>query len=389
LIIDADAHVVEPWDMWQEWIAPRTRGRATRYADDRWGLGRPPAESRLHPASPQPGPLYPNPLGSNSLRPNMLRPNTLRTGRTPRRLNGDGDLAHYRDDVTAGGRMDSRLARMDHEGVDAAVILPSQGLAVGAVSDPALASAMADAYNAWVWELCERAPGRLLPVAILPQHDVGRAVKTVRQAHETGFAAVLARPNPVGGRALDDQANDPLWAEIDDCGMAVLVHEGTGFAPGSTADFDRSESRICSHLLSHPMEQMLAVTSFVFGGILARFPGLRVGFLEAGCGWLPYWLDRMDKHAEQLGWEVPWLDMRPSEYFRRQCFVSCEADDPFIPAVIDFPGPEVLMFSTDFPHSNHTMTGAVDRLRARADIPASVFDAVAGANCRRLLRREG
>jgi len=335
LIIDADAHVAEPWDMWRQWISPQPIGRSSR------------------PSA------------------------------------GGGDLTRYRDDVAAGGRMDTRLARMDHEGVDAAVLLPSQGLAVGAVTDPGLASAMADAYNAWVWDLCCRAPKRLLPVAILPQQDVGRAVKAVRQAAETGFAAVLARPNPVSGRALDDQANDPLWAEIDDCGLAVLVHEGTGFAPGLSAGIDRYESGICSHLVSHPIEQMLAVTSFVFGGILARFSGLRVGFLEAGCGWLPYWLDRMDKHAEQLGWEVPWLDMRPSDYFRRQCFVSCEADDPFIPAVLDFPGPEVLMFSTNFPHSNHTMTGeVVSRLQARGDIPEAALEGIAGGNCRRLLRLE-
>ena len=367
MIIDADAHIAEPWDTWQQWIAPQLRGRTPRRTAGRPGPERPLAEA------------------SSRLRPSPAGPGLL----APRRFIAEDDLARYRDDVAASGRMDSRLARMDHEGVDAAVILPSQGLAVGAETDPALASALADAYNAWVWDLCSRAPSRLLPVAILPQQDVGRAVKTVRQAYETGFAAVLARPNPVSGRALDDQANDPLWAEIDDCGLAVLVHEGTGFAPGPMAGSEHYQSGICSHLLSHPMEQMLAVTSFVFGGILARFSNLRVGFLEAGCGWLPYWLNRMDRHAEQLGWELPWLDMRPSDYFRRQCFVSCEADDPFIPAVVDFPGPEVLMFSTDFPRSDHTVTGAVERLRARGDIPAAAIAGIAGGNCRRLLRLGG
>jgi predicted TIM-barrel fold metal-dependent hydrolase len=362
LIVDADAHVIEPWDMWQQWIAPAMRGRAPCRAVDRWGLERLLVESRL----------YPIPEGR---------------GRAPRRLMTADEFACYQHDVAESGHVASRLSRMDQEGVDAAVILPSQGLVVGAVEDPALASAVAEAYNAWVWDLCGQAPTRLFPVAVLPQQEVNRAARTVRQAHETGFAAVLARPNPVGGRTLDDRANDPLWREIDACGLAVLVHEGTGFSPGATAGVDRYESGICAHLISHPVEQMLAVTSFVFGGVLARFPGLRVGFLEAGCGWLPYWLNRMDEHFEQLGWEVPWLHMRPSDYFRRQCFVSCAADDPFIPAVVDFPGPEVLMFSTDFPHSDHTMTGAVDRLRARADIPAGALDGIMSANCRRLLGR--
>ncbi|HEV2638778.1 MAG TPA: amidohydrolase family protein [Actinocrinis sp.] len=369
MIIDADAHVVEPWDMWQRWASPQPRVRTPRRGAERWGVERPAAESRVHPAPEGPGRAARRPAAESAP--------------------ADLDLAHYRDEVAISSRMDSRLARMDHEGVDAAVILPSQGLAVGAVPDAGLAAAMADSYNHWVRELCSRAPKRLFPVAILPQQDVGRAVKAVRQAHETGFAAVLVRPNPVGGRALDDRSNDPLWAEIDDCGLAVMVHEETGFATGATTGTDRFDTGVSSALVSHPVEQMLAVTSFAFGGILARFSALRVGFLEAGCGWLPYWLDRMDKHTEQLGWEVPWLDMRPSDYFRRQCFVSCAADDPFIPSVIDFAGPEVLMFSTEFPHSNHTMTGAVDRLRARTDIPAAAFEGIAGGNCRRLLAPRG
>lgn len=370
MIIDADAHVVEPWDMWQRWASPQPRVRPARRGYDRWGVERAAPESRAHPAPEGPG---------------RAARRAVSEFATP----SEFDLAHYRDEVAISGRMDSRLARMDHEGIDAAVILPSQGLAVGTVPDPGMAGAMADSYNSWVWELCSRAPERLFPVAILPQQDIGRAVKAVRQAHETGFAAVLVRPNPVGGRTLDDRTNDPLWAEIDDCGLAVLVHEGTGFAPGGASTTDRYDSGVSSLLVSHPVEQMLAVTSFAFGGILARFSALRVGFLEAGCGWLPYWLDRMDKHTEQLGWEVPWLDMRPSDYFRRQCFVSCAADDPFIPAVIDFAGPDVLMFSTEFPHSNHTMTGAVDRLRTRPDISAAAFEAIAGGNCRRLLAPRG
>ena len=137
------------------------------------------------------------------------------------------------------------------------------------------------------------------------------------------------------------------------CGLAVLVHEGTGFAPGGAADSGRYQGGISSPLVAPPMEQMLAVASFVSGGILARFSALRVGFLEAGCGWLPYWLDRMDKHAEQLGWEVPWLDMRPSDYFRRQCFVTAEPDEAMLPACVREIGEDRVVFGTDFPHLDH------------------------------------
>jgi predicted TIM-barrel fold metal-dependent hydrolase len=340
------------------------RRQAPRRAQDSWGMDRLLVESRL----------FPTPEGR---------------GRAPRRAMSEEALAWYQESVAASRDVPSRLRRMDEEGIDASVVLPSQGLVVGAVNDAVLAAAIADAYNAWVWDYCGRAPGRLLPAAIIPRQDVRFAVRAVRRAHEAGFDAVLMRPNPVAGRTLDDQAYDPMWREIEERGLAVLLHEGTGFSPGQTAGIDRYESGICSHLISHPVEQMLAVTSFIFGGILARFPRLRVGFLEAGCGWLPYWLDRMDMHCEELSWEVPWLTMPPSEYFRRQCFVSCEAEDPFIPTVISHLGHEVLVFSTDFPHADHTMTGAVKTLRARADIPQPALPGILGDNCMRLLNRGG
>jgi uncharacterized protein len=360
MILDADAHVVEPWEVWGQRITPDMRRQAPRRTQDSWGMDRLLVESRL----------FPTPEGR---------------GRAPRRAMSDAAMGRHQADLSASREVPDRLRRMDAEGIDVSVILPSQGLVVGAVSDPALAVAIADAYNSWVWDFCQRAPDRLLPAAIIPRQDIRSAVRIIRQASKTGFRAILIRPNPVAGRTLDDQVNDPIWGEIEEHGLAILVHEGTGFSPGETAGIDRYESGICSHLISHPVEQMLAVTSFIYGGILARFPGLRVAFLEAGCGWLPYWLHRMDAHSAELSWEVPWLTMPPSEYFRRQCFVSCEAEDPFLTAVTRFPGSEVLIFSTDFPHADHTMTGAVRTLRDRPDIPEEALPGILGGNCQRLL----
>ncbi|MDA5279823.1 amidohydrolase family protein [Streptomyces sp. Isolate_45] len=363
MVIDADAHVVEPWDMWEERIDPSMRRQAPRRAPDSWGMDRLLVESRLLPV----------PEGR---------------GRAPRRVMSEAELAGYRANITLSQDVNARIRRMDDEGIDTAVLLPSQGLAVGAVRDPELATAMAMAYNDWVREHCAQSAGRLVPVAIVPRQDAAMAVDVVRRAHESGFRAVLMGPNPVLGRTLDDRYHYPVWREIERRGLAVIVHEGTGFAPGATAGVDRFESGICSHLISHPVEQMLAVTSLVLGGVLANFPRLRIGFMEAGCGWLPYWLDRMDAHHRELGWEVPWLTMPPSEYFRRQCFVSCEAQDPFVGAVIERVGAEVLLFSTDFPHADHSMTGSVKAVRAREDIPADALDGILGGNCLRLLGTE-
>jgi predicted TIM-barrel fold metal-dependent hydrolase len=103
------------------------------------------------------------------------------------------------------------------------------------------------------------------------------------------------------------------------------------------------------------MEQMLAMLALIGGGVLERYPRLRMAFLEAGCGWVPYWLWRMDEHWEKTRGVPgePELPMRPSDYFRRQCWVSCEPDEPYVANVIDFIGEDRLLFASDYPHPDH------------------------------------
>ena len=109
------------------------------------------------------------------------------------------------------------------------------------------------------------------------------------------------------------------------------------------------------HACSHPMEQMMAFLSLLEGGVLDRHPSLKVAFLEAGCGWLPYWLWRLDEvEYRHLAAELEGrARMPPSAYFRRQCLVGVEPDEPLIAQVIEHVGAQALMFGTDFPHLDH------------------------------------
>ena len=101
--------------------------------------------------------------------------------------------------------------------------------------------------------------------------------------------------------------------------------------------------------------------------MLERHPELEFGFIEAGCGWVPYWLWRLDEEYEQLGWEVRGtITMRPSDYFRRQCFVTWEPDEPYVQWVIDCVGAERVMVGSDFPHIDSKMD-CYDRVFAAAD----------------------
>lgn len=116
------------------------------------------------------------------------------------------------------------------------------------------------------------------------------------------------------------------------------------------------------------MEQMVAAVSLIYGGVLERFPRMTVAFLEAGCGWVPFWLERMDDHYEKglardFG-AAKRLSMAPSDYFRRQCFVSADADEAMLAQVIELIGDEKIVFSTDYPHPDSKYPHAVDAFLA-------------------------
>ena len=99
---------------------------------------------------------------------------------------------------------------------------------------------------------------------------------------------------------------------------------------------------------------------------MERFPKLRVAFLEAQCGWLPFWLDRMDEHYE---WREPYGEMthlaaKPSEYFRRQGFCACECDEEFVAHVVAAVGDDNIVTTTDYPHGDSKYPKAMDRFFA-------------------------
>ena len=98
----------------------------------------------------------------------------------------------------------------------------------------------------------------------------------------------------------------------------------------------------------------MALLALIEGGVLEHHPKLRVGFLESGCGWLPYWLWRLDEEYKNLHWEVQnQVTLLPSEYFRRQCYIAVEPSEPYLPQLIEYIGSDNLIFGSDYPHMDH------------------------------------
>ncbi len=114
------------------------------------------------------------------------------------------------------------------------------------------------------------------------------------------------------------------------------------------------------HTFGQPVGIMAVTVSITAGGVLQRFPDLRVGLLEGNCGWAPWLLDRLDEHWEWVGdKDAPGLDRRPSEYFRSNCFLSIEADERPARYYVDWFGNDNLVFSTDYPHGDSKFPASV------------------------------
>ena len=305
-VLDADAHVIEPAHVFAEWAPP--------------GAG-----------------------------PIDLPPDT------PMVPCGDFDL--LTDQFEHGFDGPSYLRAMDAQGIDAVVLYPSIGLFVPFLPSLTVdeSAAACRSYNDWIAEYCATDPDRMTGVALVPLADVDLAVEEATRAKQLGLAGLLARPNHLYGRNLGDPAYDPLWARCVQLGLTVSVHEGLGLR-GPTIGTDRFSSFATRHALSHPMEQMAAMASFVLDGALERHPELRVAFLESGTGWLPYWLARLDDHVEWLSPERP----SATELFDSHCVISTEADDDCVGMVVGWMGPEYVMWASDFPHPDAIYPGAAD-----------------------------
>ena len=272
-----------------------------------------------------------------------------------------GDLTKLADFFADGCSAREYLRCMDAEGIDAVVLYPSMGLFVPFLPElaPAQSARACRAYNEWIAEYTSIDQSRLAGIGIVPLADIGFAVKEARHAASLGLPGVMARPNHLYGRSLGARDYDPLYDALQEAGLVFAVHEGLGVR-GPTIGREVSETFAVRHAISHPMEQMAAMASLVLEGALERHDALRVAFLESGTGWLPYWLARLDNHDEWMHEsETAALSLTPSEYFARQCVICTDPDDPLAAWVVTQVGADHMMWASDFPHPDALYPEAV------------------------------
>jgi uncharacterized protein len=305
-----------------------------------------------------------------------------------------GDNAKLTEFFVTGCSADAYLRCMDTEGIDAVVLYPSMGLYVPYVPelDPRESAAACRAYNDWIAAYCATDPSRLAGVGIVPLADVRFATQEARHAADLGLPGVMVRPNHVYGRSLGARDYDPLYDVLEETGLVLAVHEGLGVRGAPTIGRDVSEMFAVRHAMSHPMEQMAAMASLILEGALERHRAMRVAFLESGTGWLPYWLARLDGHAEWMhGTETGALSVTPSEYFARQCMISTDPDDPLAAWVVSQVGADHVVWASDFPHPDAMYPEAVTSFlkeSAEHGLADGDLDAVLGDTPLRFYRLE-
>ena len=275
----------------------------------------------------------------------------------------------------------ARLRDLDAEGIDVAVLYPTIGLGFWGLRDPDAAIALARAYNDWLAGYCAAAPRRLHAAAMVPFQDVDAAVRELHRARELGCVAAFVRPNPCAGRSIAAPENDVFWRAAQELDVAVAIHEGLQMAVPPLGVDRVPTNPLVLHAASHTLEQMLACAQLIGTGVLERHPELRCVFLEAGGGWVPYWLERLDEHVACYGGYAPELRLTPSEYFARQCWVSFEGDERTLPVLAPFVGEDRIVWGSDYPHADSTFPGAAAALRASvASLDAGVRAQILGAN---------
>jgi predicted TIM-barrel fold metal-dependent hydrolase len=250
---------------------------------------------------------------------------------------------------------------MDLFGFDGQLVFATFATSMFVGKDVDLLYAGAAAHDRAVAAFCENDP-RLLPVAFIPLVDPDRAVSALRAAIDLGCAAIHVPSTAAGDRSPTHPDLDPFWGLLNDSGVPFVLHIGGG---GRLLDraFHNNGRPVTDHLgggenirskdfLAINNSPSLFLGSLILDGMFDRFPNLRGGCIEEGAGWVVSWLHQIDyaqRAFRRTEEPLSQLTMKPSQYAKQHLFFTPFPGEP-VGWMIEQAGPELFMFSTDYPH---------------------------------------
>jgi predicted TIM-barrel fold metal-dependent hydrolase len=285
----------------------------------------------------------------------------------------------------------ARLADMDLNGVEAQMCFPNYPRFCGQIflrgKDRDLARVCVEAYNDFTveeWAVAGR--GRLIPLCLVPLWDAGLAAAEVRRNAARGVRAVAFSelPTYLGLPSIYTGYWDPFFQACDETGTVVCCHIGSG-TKTPQASPDAPEAVSATIIFGNSIASM---TDFLYSGVFARFEGLKILFAEAQIGWIPYLLERIDDAWEtHRGWShsQQYVKDRPSSYYYDHVY-STFFKDPVGIEMIDKVGVNNAIFETDYPHQDGTWPYSREHAAQQfGHLPPHLIDKLARRNAIDLL----
>jgi predicted TIM-barrel fold metal-dependent hydrolase len=375
-LIDADAHMDPPYEMWREYLPANLRELAPYIeegAEHDWIV----FEGKKRPMK-------------------MINNTAGREGK-------EFKMTAKRSEMRQAWLPKQRLGDMDLDGIEAAVLFGGGPLGT---TNSELYIASFEAYNRWLWDFCAADRKRLVGVAYLPMRDVDETLRLMREAAKLGFrtinipafpqsrdgitssakvqaiamgqGAALAG-NPTGDRTYRDPEFDRFWAEVAELDLTVSIHLG-----GRIPRFGEKDHFLPDMVMSK-MAMAEPIAILLFGGIFMRYPKLRFVTVESGVGWMAWATEYMDRTWErQRYWTESKITEKPSFYMDRNVFGSFIQDRVGILSR-DLPGGRNIMWSSDYPHSETTFPKSHEIIaRDFAGVPEAEVRMIAGERARRV-----
>jgi predicted TIM-barrel fold metal-dependent hydrolase len=254
------------------------------------------------------------------------------------------------------GHVEKKLASMEEHGITHSVIGPTLNLIISSVNNTRFAVALANAYNSWVLDVMEGAPENLkATLLVAPQKPAEAAEEIDYRADEDRFVGVQLVASGLVPPPGHEWYN-PIYQAAEDHDLPVVMHSGVGQTPKSfPIQYYWNETFAADHAVGHPFSHMWNLTSMLFEGVPQRYD-LDFVFQEAGIGYVPYMMGRLDDHYLEMSYELPALEQLPSEYIQDQFHFTTQPlgltprNPKHIAWWVEMCGEETVVYSGDFPH---------------------------------------
>jgi predicted TIM-barrel fold metal-dependent hydrolase len=257
-----------------------------------------------------------------------------------------------------------RLIDMDVEGVDVNVLIPGTWASASSALNPGLQTALYDAYHTYMADFCSPDTNRLKGMLLISGSDVAWSVAELKKRGKEKWVSCAWIVLPEG-KPVDDPDLLPIFQEMNELDIPIMHHSFFYEPPYFPGYRDIWGNAAIARTAAHPWGAQRMLAYVIAGGLLDKFPRLRIGFSETGHGWLPYWLLRLDSQVHYVKGAVPKLNQLPSDYARQGrvlCAIETHEGPLMTKAVMDILGDKCLMYASDFPHPECDWPHSVDNV---------------------------